>query len=89
MLKKDIVFFDLETTGTNPELDRIVEIAAIRITPTGERTPLTLRINPTVSIPKEASDVHGITNEMVASCPKFSEVAGQILDLFVGADIGG
>ena len=35
-LKKPIIFFDLETTGTNITTDRIVEISMIKIMPNGE-----------------------------------------------------
>ncbi|MDP4587980.1 MAG: exonuclease domain-containing protein, partial [Flavobacteriales bacterium] len=34
-LKKPLVFFDLETTGTNVASDRIVEIALVKIMPDG------------------------------------------------------
>ena len=39
-LKRPIVFFDIESTGLDPESDRIVELAAIKIHPDGTRVPL-------------------------------------------------
>ena len=77
-LKKPIVFFDLETTGINVSTDRIVEICYIKVMPNGNELSRTMRINPEMSIPKEASDVHGITNDDVKDCPTFKEVAREI-----------
>jgi DNA polymerase-3 subunit epsilon len=42
-----------------------------------------------MEIPKEASDVHGITNEDVKDCPTFKQVAKEIAADFEGADIAG
>ena len=40
------IFFDLETTGSNPTTDRIVEIGAIKVFPNGERDTKQLYIKP-------------------------------------------
>lgn len=45
-LTKPIIFFDLETTGTNITHDRIVEISLIKVMPGGEEIERTRRINP-------------------------------------------
>ena len=45
-LKNPLVFFDLETTGTNINTDRIVEICYLKIYPNGNEESKTLRINP-------------------------------------------
>ena len=45
-LKNPIVFFDLETTGTNINTDRIVEICYLKVYPNGNEEAKTLRINP-------------------------------------------
>ena len=45
-LTKPIVFFDLETTGTNITSDRIVEISYIKVFPDGREESKTMRINP-------------------------------------------
>ena len=68
-LSKPIAFFDLETTGVDVAKDRIVEIAVLKIQPNGQKDMKIRRINPEMPIPKEASDIHGITNEDVADCP--------------------
>lgn len=88
-LKNPIVFFDLETTGVNTATDRIVEISYLKVYPNGNEMSRTMRINPEMEIPKEASDVHGITNEDVKDCPTFKQVAKEIASDFEGADIAG
>ena len=42
-LKNPIVFFDLETTGTNIVADRIVEISYLKISPNGTEARETTR----------------------------------------------
>ena len=88
-LKRPIIFFDLETTGVDTAHDRIVEISMVKIEPDGTKHVKTRRINPEMPIPKEASDVHGITNEDVKDCPTFKEVARDIANDFAGCDIAG
>ncbi|BEG98896.1 exonuclease domain-containing protein [Bacteroides sedimenti] len=88
-LKNPIVFFDLETTGTNINSDRIVEICYLKIYPNGNEESKTLRINPEMHIPEESSNVHGIYDEDVVNCPTFKEVAKNIARDFEGADLAG
>jgi len=57
-LERPVVFFDLETTGTNILNDRIVELSAVKLMPDGNRVVKTVRVNPTIPIPEEASAVH-------------------------------
>lgn len=88
-LQRPIVFFDLETTGVNITTDRIVQIAAIKIDVDGTRTEKTTLINPTISIPKEATEVHGITDDMVKDQPTFKQISKSLFSFFEGCDIGG
>jgi DNA polymerase-3 subunit epsilon len=88
-LQRPIVFLDLETTGANPASDRIVEISLIKVVPTGEREPLTRRINPGMPIPFEATRIHGISNADVAGAPGFSEIAADLLSFIGDADLAG
>lgn len=88
-LKNPLIFFDLETTGTNINTDRIVEIAYLKVYPNGNEESKLLRINPEMPIPKESSAVHGIYDQDVANSPTFKEVAQNIANDFEGADIAG
>ena len=64
-LEKPIVFFDLETTGVQVSSDRIVEISILKIFPNGNKETKTWLVNPTIPIPSESTEIHGISNEKV------------------------
>ena len=88
-LERPLVFFDLETTGVQIATDRIVEISILKVFPNGNTEGWTRLVNPEIEIPKEASDIHGITNEKVVTEPKFSELAPKISTLIEGCDLAG
>lgn len=88
-IKKPIVFFDLETTGTDRENDRIVEICMIKVHVDGDKEVRTRRLNPGIYIPIGASDVHGITDDMVKDEPLFAKIAKGVLEFINGSDIAG
>lgn len=88
-LKNPLVFFDLETTGTNVNTDRIVEISYLKVYPNGNEESKTLRINPGMHIPETSSAVHGIYDKDVADCPAFKEVARNIAKEIEGCDLAG
>jgi DNA polymerase-3 subunit epsilon len=80
-----IVAIDTETTGRDPASDRVVEVACVR----WERGEITLRkswlINPERPIPKEAFDVHGISDEAVKDAPVFAAIVPELLEATAGA----
>ncbi|MGG6230556.1 exonuclease domain-containing protein [Tenacibaculum sp. SDUM215027] len=88
-LTKPIVFFDLETTGVNIAKDRVVEISILKVFPNGNKESKTWLVNPEIEIPKESSEIHGITNEKVVTEPTFKELAPQINELIGDADLAG
>lgn len=88
-LSKPIIFFDLETTGTNITHDRIVEISILKITPDGSEIEKTRRINPEMPIPADATAVHHITDDDVKDEPTFKQLAKSLAALFTGCDIAG
>lgn len=91
MLKLDrpLIIFDIESTGVNTHLDRIIELAAIKVFPDGSEVQQCWLLNPGVPIPQETTDIHGITNELVKNCPTFKDKASEILAFFEGCDLGG
>jgi DNA polymerase-3 subunit epsilon len=88
-LTKPLAFIDLETTGINLATDRIIEIAIVKILPDAKRTVKRKLINPQIPIPKQSSDVHGITDEMVKDAPIFKDVAQELKQMLDGCDIAG
>lgn len=88
-LKKPLAFIDLETTGINLGTDRIVEIAIVKILTDGTKSIKRKLINPGMPIPEGASDVHGITDEMVKDAPVFKQVAQELKQMLDGCDLAG
>ncbi len=88
-LTKPIIFFDLETTGINIAKDRVVEISILKVFPNGNKESKTWLVNPEVAIPKESSEIHGITDEKVANEPTFKELAVKINEMIAGCDLAG
>ena len=88
-LHRPLVFFDLETTGTFPLTDRIVQIGAIKVSPDGDTDLQCEIVNPGGPIPPEATAVHGITDEVVADRPSFTEIAPRVADFFADCDLAG
>lgn len=88
-LQRPLAVFDLETTGTDPAKDKIVEIALVRVDPGGGRTTITRRVNPGRPIPAEATAVHGIRDEDVAAAPEFRQIARELIDALADSDLAG
>lgn len=81
------IVLDTETTGLNPRGgDRIVEIGGVELInhiPTGQSYHV--YINPERSMPREAFDVHGLSDEFLADKPKFAEVGPGFAEFIAGA----
>ena len=84
------VVIDVETTGLDPQNDRVVSVAALKtdfrtLVSSGEINASTLasRINPGCPIPAKASAVHGIYDADVQDEPAFAEIAGELRE-FIG-----
>lgn len=88
-LYKTLAFFDLETTGISVTKDRIVEISILKVHPDGKEEQRTELINPTIPIPKEASDIHGILDKDIQGKPTFAEVAKDLAKYLKDCDFAG
>lgn len=88
-LKNPVVFLDLETTGMDIVKDRIVEIALLKIHLDGREEELLQRVNPEIPISPEATRVHGISDQDVASEPTFKTVAKTLAKFIEGCDLAG
>lgn len=74
------VAFDLETTGTKPREDMIVEVGAVMFDGDRPVKGFGSLIDPGRSIPPEASAVNGITDEMVRGKPRIGDVLGAFAE---------
>ena len=81
------IVLDTETTGFDPEAgDRIVEIGAVELhnhLPTGNTYHQ--YINPERAMPKEAFEVHGLSDEFLSDKPVFREIADDFLNFIADA----
>jgi len=84
-----VLAFDLETTGVSTNNDRIVQLALIGTLADGTAVNVERVVNPGVSIPLDASRIHGIYNQDVRGKPKFAEVADEVAELIDGAVLVG
>lgn len=86
-LEKDIVVFDIESTGLSVSKDRIIQLALIKHFADGRPSLERSRyINPTIPIPAVVTQLTGITNEMVKDQPKFEKIAKGLLELIGDSD---
>jgi DNA polymerase III subunit epsilon len=88
-LEQPLVIFDLETTGLSVNLDRIVEIAYLKIWPDGRIEKADILLNPEMKIPAEASAVHGFTDEKVKDQPTLKAKAAELYEIFKDSDYSG
>lgn len=75
------IYYDTETTGIKPDKDRIIEIAAYD--PVRDRR-FEKFVNPGRPIPADATAIHHITDEMVASAPSFAQVGAEFIEFCEG-----
>lgn len=76
----DYVVFDLETTGISPNRDEVIEISAVRVMSGQVVDEFNTLVNPKRAIPRGASAVNGITDDMVAEAPPFCDALRDFLD---------
>jgi len=89
-LDRDIVFFDVETTGLNVVRDRIVQLAMIKLRKNGQSPEeFSTLINPGIPISEESMAIHGITPKDLANKPTFRQLAQKIWDFIGDADLAG
>lgn len=80
---KSFVAIDLETTGVDPSVDKIIEIGAIKIVDGVEVGVFSSFVNPQMPVPARITEITGIDDEMVKDAPVFSEILDAVLD-FIG-----
>lgn len=79
--------FDLETTGFNPKIEKITEIAVCKVRNGEIIDEFTTFVNPEKNIPKQVQELTHITDDMVKDAPKLSEVLPKFLEFTKGCTL--
>lgn len=79
------VVIDAETTGLDPERNRIIELAAVRVVRNEVVDTFSSLVNPEIEISDFISNLTGITNDMLSGAPDISDILPAFLD-FVGSE---
>lgn len=82
------ISLDLETTGLNPKLDKIVEIGAVKVEEGKITDTFSALVNPGRKLEERVRELTGITDEELAGKPSIEEVFPELLK-FMEADCGG
>ncbi|HEX4476539.1 MAG TPA: 3'-5' exonuclease [Polyangiaceae bacterium] len=78
------VAIDTETTGMDPAVDRIVEVACVVFRGADVVARHRWLVNPGVPISKEAFDVHGISDDHVRDQPTFAAISDELIGVLRG-----
>jgi DNA polymerase-3 subunit epsilon len=85
LIRKEVfVCLDCESTGLEPDKDRIVEIAAARFTFDGLIEEFETLIDPECEIPSTSQEIHKISKEMLVGKPKIAEILPKLLKMIDG-----
>ncbi|MGI8847877.1 MAG: helicase C-terminal domain-containing protein [Candidatus Dormibacteria bacterium] len=85
---RDLVAFDLETTGLSPKSDRIIEIGAVRFTADGDFLgELDILVDPSMPVPLAVQRLTGISDVDLAGQAAPVEAAAQLADFCAGTDL--
>lgn len=88
-LERPLVALDVETTGLRSEHDKVVQIGIVIVEPGGNTKEWSTLVNPNMPIPADITDIHGITDEMVANEPPFRVIAPGLKKILQNSDICG
>lgn len=78
--KAAFAVIDFETTGLDPEHDRVLEMGIVQFDDGVLSARHNFLINPGIPVPEESRAVHGITDEELEGAPRFSKIADEILE---------
>jgi DNA polymerase-3 subunit epsilon len=95
-LQKPLLFFDIESTGLDIPVNSIIELSFVKVFPGGEERIKTWKIKPwdyergcQRPIEPAASEVNGVTDDMLTGCPTFFEIAEEIASWIADSDLAG
>ena len=75
------VAIDFETTGLDPNHDKIIEVAAILFKDGEPKKTFSTLVNPGKNIPSFITGITGISNSMVSQSPKESEIINDLMKI--------
>jgi len=95
-LNRPLLFFDIESTGLNIAADSIIELSFVKVFPDGEQRIKTWKIKPwdyesrrQRPIAPSASAVNGVKDEDLVDCPRFCDVADEVVEWIGDSDLAG
>lgn len=95
-LSRPLLFFDIESTGLNIPVESIIELSFVKILPGGEQRIKTWKVRPwdyergcQRPITPGASEVNGVKDEDLVSCPRFFEIVDEVVEWLSDSDLAG
>ena len=95
-LERPILFFDIESTGLNIASDAIIELSFVKVLPGSEERIKTWRVKPwdyagncQKKITPSAQAIHGISDDDLKDCPRFSDIADEVVAWLEDSDLAG
>ena len=87
LMENDVVVFDLETTGLEATKCEIIEIGAVKISKGKIVETFETLVKPSCHIPEDSTEIHGITDEMVANSPSIKQALPDFYKFCYGCTI--
>ena len=84
LLQAPLAIVDLETTGTRPAADRVTEIGVLEVERFEVVSQWSTLVNPGVPLPSEIQALTGITHQMLATAPRFADLAQDLHERLAG-----
>lgn len=83
----ELAFLDVETTGFDPVRDRVIEIAVLVARGPEVLARYSTLVDPGIAIPREATQLTGIDDAVVAGAPRMATAIAEVLDLIGTRDV--
>src|SRR5882672_2482522 len=84
LLQAPLAIVDLETTGTRPAADRVTEIGVLEVERFEVVSQWSTLVNPGVPLTSEIQALTGITHQMLATAPRFADLAQDLHERLAG-----
>lgn len=88
-VRRPLVSLDIESTGTDPKTDRIVELAVVLVDTDGSRQQHVWLCNPGIPIPASSTAIHGFDDDAVRDAQPFAAIADEVASWLGGTDFAG